>query len=195
MFILASPVYNGSAHDGEYVGVLRMAPERQRMECGMRKRAVRHRGFIPWVTIDRQLRTLRSIWVNTTRPDGRPHAVPVWFTWDGQTLYFATHQSAQKARNLESQTWIVVHAGNGDDALILEGVAEVVTNTTELHRVDADRAEKYVAPRTGARDTILVDGAIVYRLTPTHVMAWMYGDITTRTDWWPDRERAGTDGE
>jgi hypothetical protein len=46
--------------------------------------------------------------------------VPVWFTWDGRTLYFATHESSQKARNLERQAWLVIHAGDGDDVIILE---------------------------------------------------------------------------
>src|SRR5919199_4561760 len=77
-------------------------------------------GHIPWNCVDRQLRALRSIWVSSTRPDGRPHAVPVWFTWDGRTLYFATHESSQKARNLERQAWLVIHAGDGDDVIILD---------------------------------------------------------------------------
>jgi PPOX class probable F420-dependent enzyme len=144
---------------------------------------LRRKGFIPWSTVDLQLRALRSIWVSTTRPDGRPHAVPVWFTWDGKALYFATHEISQKARNLESQSWVVVHAGNGDDAIILEGVAEVVTGGDELQMVDAARAEKYVDPKSGARDTILAQGTIVYRLLLMHVMAWAYGDISGRTDW------------
>ena len=157
-----------------------MEYEHMEAEVGLRRK-----GFIPWSTVDRQLRALRSIWVSTTRPDGRPHAVPVWFTWDGKTLYFATHEISQKARNLESQSWVVVHAGNGDDAIILEGVAEVVTGADELQTVDAARAEKYVDPRSGARDTILGEGTVVYRLLLRHVMAWAYGDISGRTDWWP----------
>lgn len=140
-------------------------------------------GFIPWGVVDRQLWAMRSIWLSTTRPDGRPHAVPVWFTWDGRTLYFATHESAQKARNLKGEPWVVIHGGDGDDVIILEGQAEVVTDRAELERVDAARAEKYVDPPTGARDTILVDGTILYRLRVEHAMAWMYGDMRGRTDW------------
>ncbi|HEX6035406.1 MAG TPA: hypothetical protein VFY83_13255 [Anaerolineales bacterium] len=33
------------------------------------------RGHIPWNKIESWLRAFRSIWVSTTRPDGRPHAV------------------------------------------------------------------------------------------------------------------------
>lgn len=152
----------------------------------------RHRGHIPWSYVDRNLRALRSLWVSTTRADGRPHAVPVWFTWDGHALTFASDRSARKARNLEHQPWVVVHAGDGDDTIILEGRTEVVGDAAELAQVNAARAAKYVDPRTGARDTILVEGTVVYRLVPTHIMAWEYGDIAGRTDWWPEADSAGT---
>jgi len=26
------------------------------------------------------------VWLSTTRPDGRPHIVPVWFSWDGEVV-------------------------------------------------------------------------------------------------------------
>ncbi len=70
-------------------------------------------GFIPWSSIDIALRAQRSIWISTTRPDGRPHAVPVWYIWDDRSIYFITQRDVQKAKNLAHQPWIVVHVGNG----------------------------------------------------------------------------------
>jgi PPOX class probable F420-dependent enzyme len=144
---------------------------------------IRRRGYISWGWVDRQLRATRSLWVSTTRPDGRPHAAPVWFTWDGRTLTFATDERAQKARNLKHLRWVVIHTGDGDDVIILEGQAEVVTASDELREIDAARAEKYVDPKSGARDTILAEGTIVYRVHPQRIMAWVYGDMSVRTDW------------
>ena len=141
------------------------------------------RGFIPWTKIDRWLRAFRSIWVSTTRPDGRPHSVPVWYVWDGQSIYFATQRTSQKARNLARQPNIVVHAGDGDDALILEGVAEVVTDEEELARLNAAYMEKYVDPHTGARATIPNEGDNVYRVRVRRIMVWEYGVVATRTHW------------
>lgn len=145
---------------------------------------MRRSGFIPWSWVDRRLWATRSLWVSTTRPDGRPHAVPVWFTWDGRTLYFASGVRAQKVRNLEHMPWVVIHAASGDDVIILEGQAAVVDDATELRQVDAARAEKYVDPKSGARDTVLVEGTVVYRVRIQRVMAWMYGDIGGQTTWW-----------
>lgn len=50
-------------------------------------------GYIPWNKIDIWLQGFRSIWVSTTRPDGRPHCVPVWYWWNGEDIYFSTVSS------------------------------------------------------------------------------------------------------
>ena len=144
-------------------------------------------GHIPWRTVDVTLQATRSIWIATTRPDGRPHAMPVWFWWDGRDIYFITQRSTQKARNLADGPWAVVHAGDGDDAIILEGRVVTVVDTDELARIDAGYQEKYVDPGSGARATILNEGDDCYRVRVEHVMAWLYGTIGTRTDWRFDR--------
>jgi PPOX class probable F420-dependent enzyme len=148
----------------------------------------RTRGFIPWSKIDNGLRAFRSIWVSTTRPNGRPHAVPVWYTWDGRNLYFISARRLQKARNLARQPWIVVHAGDGDDVIILEGPVEIVADHAELQRVDAAYRAKYVDPGSGAQATIFEPDADLYRVEVRHAMAWEYGTVANRTDWMFERQ-------
>ena len=148
----------------------------------------RTRGFIPWSKIDNWLRAFRSIWLSTTRPDGRPHAVPVWYTWDGRRLYFISARNLQKARNLARQPWIVVHAGAGDDVIILEGPVEIVADHAELDRVDAAYRGKYVDPGSGAQATIFEPDVDLYRVNVKRIMAWEYGTVANRTDWsFPER--------
>ena len=43
----------------------------------------------------------------------------------------------QKAKNLAQQPWVIVHSGDGDDVIILEGPVEIVTDHEELNRIDA----------------------------------------------------------
>ena len=140
-------------------------------------------GHIPWRVVDLTLAATRSIWIATTRPDGRPHAMPVWFTWDGHDVCFITQRSTQKGRNLGRESWVVVHAGDGDDAIILEGRAEMVVDRADLERIDASYREKYVDPGSGATATIFNEGDDCYRVRVQHVMVWLYGNIGTRTDW------------
>lgn len=143
----------------------------------------RRRGFIPWNKIDNWLRAARSIWVSTTRPDGRPHAVPVWFIWDGRNVYFISARRLQKSRNLARQPWIVVHLGDGDDVVILEGSVEIITEPAELDRVDAAYRAKYVDPGSGAQASIFEPEADLYRVSVDRIMAWEYGTVANRTDW------------
>ena len=140
-------------------------------------------GFIPWRAIDIRLSSLRTIWISSTRPDGRPHAVPVWYWWDGLHMYFVTGRHTQKAKNLAHQAWTIVHAGDGDEAIILEGTATIVTNAKEQQRVNAGYMEKYVDPHSGAQATIFRPGDDLYRIVVERVMAWQYGAVATRTDW------------
>jgi PPOX class probable F420-dependent enzyme len=140
-------------------------------------------GFIPWRKVDLLLRAARSIWLATSRPDGRPHAVPVWFVWDGGSAYFISRRDLQKSRNLRRQSWAVLHLGDGDDVVILEGAAQVVADPAERDRIDQAYGEKYVDPVSGAKDTVNHDDVDLYRLDPVRVMAWEYGNIGTRTDW------------
>ena len=143
----------------------------------------RTRGHLPWSGVDRRLRSLREIWVATAAPGGAPDAVPVWFWWDGEAVYFSTKRTSRKARNIERRADVVLHNGDGADPIILKGAAEPVTDAAELARVDRAYADKYVAPQTGERATVVVEGDVVFRVRPRLVMAWAYADCSTRTDW------------
>ena len=143
----------------------------------------RTRGHLPWEWIDRRLRSMREIWVATANAGGRPDAVPVWFWWDGEQIYFSTKAESRKARNLAQRPHIVLHNGDGADPIIVKGEAERVEDGEELQRVDQAYAEKYVAPESGERATIFVHGDVVLRVRPRLVLAWEYATCAYRTDW------------
>src|SRR5262249_31402425 len=143
-------------------------------------------GHIPWRVVDSQLQALRTVWISTTRPDGRPHSVPVWFLWknaDAPEIVFISPENTQKSRNLALQSWVVAHAGDGDDTYMFEGIAERLTDQAELEALNRLYMEKYVDPNSGAQASF---GAVdqVYRVHVRHVMAWIYGNIGNRTDWY-----------
>ncbi|MBD0293158.1 MAG: pyridoxamine 5'-phosphate oxidase family protein [Jiangellaceae bacterium] len=142
-------------------------------------------GYITWDWIDAQLHAHRSIWLSSTRLDGRPHAMPVWYWWDGRALYFITGRTTQKARNLVHIAHVVVHGWDGDDVVVLEGTAHLVTDPTEHDRLERAWAAKYVDPETGARDSTRRAHDLVFRVAVARIMAWMYGRIGGRTDYFP----------
>jgi len=126
---------------------------------------------------------MREVWVATASAGGRPDAVPVWFWWDGERIYFSTKATSRKARNLVQHPHVVVHNGDGADPIILKGEAERVEDPSELERVNDAYADKYVAPESGERATIFVEGDVVFRVTPRRVLVWEYANCSYRTDW------------
>ncbi len=110
--------------------------------------------------------------------------MPVWFCWLDRRLYFITARTTQKARNLADQPWVVAHAGDGDDVLMVEGPAQRVDDRVELDHIDAAYRAKYVDPVSGARASIFDNPADdLYRLDPWRVVTWMYGTVGGWTEW------------
>jgi hypothetical protein len=144
----------------------------------------RIRGHIPWEGTELRLRSGRSLIIASTRPEGRPHAMPVWFLWLDQRLYFMTPSTTQKARNLAREPWLVAHVGDGDDVLMVEGPALRVTDASERDRTDAAYRDKYVDPVSGARASIFDNAANeLYRVDPWRIVTWMYGTVAGWTEW------------
>ena len=85
-------------------------------------------GMLPWSFVEEHMLAARNYWVATVYPDGRPHLTPVWGLWVEGAFYFGIGARTRKARNLAENPNVAVHV-QGDDVVILEGVAEVVTAT------------------------------------------------------------------
>jgi PPOX class probable F420-dependent enzyme len=140
-----------------------------------------HRGMLSWASVEERLSSARNYWVATVRADGRPHVTPVWGLWVAGEFYFGAGPETRKARNLAENPNVVVHLEGGDDVVILEGVAEVVTDPSP------DLAERLFAASTakygmGSHD---VEGSYVVR--PRVAFAWSEGGPRTYTRWVFDR--------
>ena len=99
--------------------------------------------ILPWSWAVEQLEAARNYWISSTRPDGRPHAAPVWGLWLDDVLWFSTGETSQKARNLAQSSSVVVHLESGDDTVILEGVAEREDEPETFERVASAYDAKY----------------------------------------------------
>lgn len=135
-------------------------------------------GMLDWDWVDERVAASRNYWICTTRPDGRPHAAPVWGVWVDGTLYFGSGSSSQKARNLAANPNVVVHLESGDEVVILEGVAEVVTapDPALSERVSDAYEAKY-----GMRSDS-IEG--YYAVRPGVAFAWREQDFPTSATRW-----------
>lgn len=98
--------------------------------------------------VAQRLRTDPIVWFITVRPDGRPHVVPVWFFWDGETFLILSQPNKQKLRNLRQNHNVMLAldgTGNlGDDVVVVEGTAELLEESSlGLSRAYPAFAEKY----------------------------------------------------
>src|SRR5438552_19028464 len=97
------------------------------------------------VHIDTRLRTEPIIWLSTVRPDGRPHLVPVWFLWDGETILIFSKPNNQKIRNLQENPNVMLAleaADQGNDIVLIEGQADFVEGP-DLSPAMPPYAQKY----------------------------------------------------
>ena len=97
----------------------------------------------PWSWAVERLVASRNYFVSTVRPDGRPHAMPVWGVWFDDVLWFNTSPSSRKTRNLAENSGCVITTEGADECVILEGTAARVRDAAELARFVGLYKDKY----------------------------------------------------
>ena len=133
---------------------------------------------LSWSWAEERLVRSRSYWIASTRPDGRPHVMPLWGIWLDGAVVFGTDRGSRKARNLAANPAVVVHLESGDEAVIIEGEAAEVIDAAELQAADAAYKAKYNESLLGAPDDV-----IIYQVRPAVAFAWQESDFFTATRW------------
>ena len=100
-------------------------------------------GLLPWKWAMKNLTESREYWMVTVRQDGRPHAMIVWGLWFDGAFWFGTGSKTQKARNLAKNPNCIVGTQNAAEAVILEGVAEMITDTAIRKKLEPPSLKKY----------------------------------------------------
>jgi hypothetical protein len=136
-------------------------------------------GMLTWEWVDTQMEKSLNYWICTTRPDGRPHAVPVWGIWLDNTLYFGSGKTAVKSRNIANDNRVVVHLESGDATLIIEGVLVQETNVKQVIKAYATKYPSYPSEETEQDPS-----ALWYRLVPHKIMTWLENDFLNTAAYW-----------
>jgi nitroimidazol reductase NimA-like FMN-containing flavoprotein (pyridoxamine 5'-phosphate oxidase superfamily) len=135
--------------------------------------------LLSWGWVEERMLKSKIFWVCTTRPDGRPHAVPVWGVWLDGTFYFGTDRGSRKARNLAHNRAVAVHAEAGEDAVILEGTVREIAAGPGCDAVDRAYEAKYQMKLTAAPGDL-----VVFSVRPDVVLAWRERDFNTCATRW-----------
>jgi PPOX class probable F420-dependent enzyme len=119
----------------------------------------------------------RTAVLATVRADGRPHAAPIWFDLDGDTLVFMTGESTVKGRNMRRDPRVSLCIDEEEPPfhfVLIEGTSELTEGDPELlywatriggRYMGADRADEY-----GQRNA--AEGELLVRVTPQKILAY-----------------------
>ena len=135
-------------------------------------------GLLPWSFVTERLATDRTYWLSTTRPDGRPHARPVWGVWVDGTLYCGGGGRTRWVRNLAANPAVTVHRESGESVVIVEGRAERIDDETgdpaAIARVDDAYAEKYEMRHGTPFFAVRPDAVLAWEEYPTDATRWTF---------------------
>jgi PPOX class probable F420-dependent enzyme len=134
--------------------------------------------------LDRFLSSEPVVWLSTVRPDGAPHLVPIWFTWDGSSLLVFSKPGAQKVRNLRANPVAMLALGEPEDdfdvALAEARVELFDTPATELPDAHLAKYADRMAALGLSPDEFTATYSQVIRITPTRSLPW-HGRTTPRS--------------
>jgi pyridoxine/pyridoxamine 5'-phosphate oxidase len=133
--------------------------------------------LLEWSWAAARLDEARRYWLATARADGSAHLRAVWAAWVDGRLAFSTGRATRKARNLAVQPRCSLAIEAGDDSVVVEGVAEELTDRARIDRADAAYAAKYGS-------SMLVGDSPVFEVRPVLVIGFREDHPSVRPTRW-----------
>ena len=128
--------------------------------------------LMTWDQVDRQLAEAANYWLCSVRPNGRPHAVPLWGVWVDGRLYFDGSPQTRHARNIARNPYVSVHLKSGYQVVMLEGTAGEVKPSAELGAILArGYAAKYAREGYSPKPDSWDNGGLI-EIVPNSATAW-----------------------
>lgn len=125
---------------------------------------------LDWAEVEEKLQSATVYWIASTRPDGRPHVIPRDGTWIEGGLYYGGSPETVHNKNIAHNPEVVVHIGDGQEAIIVEGTVKIEKPDKAFAQRLADESfAKY--PQYGRdKPEVFMGGVSVLR--PRRVLAW-----------------------
>jgi PPOX class probable F420-dependent enzyme len=95
--------------------------------------------MVPSKHAQSRLKRDHVVWFTTCGRDGQPHAVPVWFWWDGKSFLIYS-VPGQKVRDIEANPKVNLHLNTdpeGNDVVRVDGTARVAARYAPAYKVPA----------------------------------------------------------
>jgi nitroimidazol reductase NimA-like FMN-containing flavoprotein (pyridoxamine 5'-phosphate oxidase superfamily) len=129
------------------------------------------KGLLPWTWVARKMNNCRTFWLATIHAglhagQGRPHVMPVWGVWLDDAFFFSTGRKSRKGQNLAANPACTIANDDGEEAVIVEGLATQTEDAAEQERVAVAYNKKYkMDPRSM--------GEPIFRVQPSRVFGFV----------------------
>lgn len=115
----------------------------------------------------------------TTRPDGSPLAMAMWFVHDEQAITMISIDGLQKVRNMrrDPRVCVVVESSHGGAlrCASIAGVVEFVESPQARRPLVEKLFEKYASALEGRwKGSEMPDDRVMFRIVPRKVFLWGY---------------------
>jgi hypothetical protein len=141
------------------------------------------KGLLPWSWAEQRLKKSHNYWITTVKPDGAPHTMVVWGLWQDGRFLFSTGSKSRKSRNLAQNTNCVVCTEHANEAVIVEGIAEIADVAARRKLLPAYE-RKYKFDMGAMKDDILSMKEPVFAVRPRVVFGlWEKEFIGKSTRW------------
>jgi hypothetical protein len=141
------------------------------------------KGLLPWSWAEQRLKKSHNYWITTVKPDSSPHSMVVWGLWQDGRFLFSTGSKSRKARNLEQNPKCVVCTELANEAIIVEGVAEIA-NVAARRKLIPAYERKYKFDLSTMKDDLLSMKEPVFAVRPRVVFAFWEKHFQSKSTRW-----------
>jgi PPOX class probable F420-dependent enzyme len=124
----------------------------------------------------RRLHDESVAWLTTAGAHGQPQSSPVWFVWDGASLWLRSQARAGKVRNIEANPRVALHLaddGHGGDIVTIEGTASFEDPPEDLLATYVSKYDEAIRNELKTTpEQLAVDYPTTIRITPTRARVW-----------------------
>ena len=138
------------------------------------------KGLLSWKWAEQRLKKSHNYWITTVKPDGSPHSMVVWGLWQDGRFLFST---GSKSRNLAKNRKCVVCTERAEEAVIVEGVAEIA-DVGARRKMLASYERKYKFDMGGMKDDILSLKEPVFAVRPKVVFGLVEKNFAGKATRW-----------
>jgi len=119
-------------------------------------------GLKPWSWALDRLEKSHNYWISTSGPE-RPHLMVIWGIWWQDAFWFSTGPRTRKAKNIATVPHVVIGTEKADEAVILEGVPEEITDRSVWKQLAHVYNQKYGGD---VEPLLMASDGCVFRVQP-----------------------------